>query len=77
MLASVRAIVIGVVVLLLVEMRIASAFAPRLFHRTRLLRTPAALSTTQRCMSNNPPEVAQERSEEEKAAIKAAREARK
>lgn len=76
MLASVRAIVIGVVVLLLVEMRIASAFAPRLFHRTRLLRTPAALST-QRCMSNNPPEVAQERSEEEKAAIKAAREARK
>jgi uncharacterized membrane protein YgcG len=78
MLGSLRATVcILVLWVALVDMRTAAAFAPRIIRRARL---SPSLATTQRWMSNpddSATQVQSERSEEEKAAAKAAREARK
>lgn len=75
-----RTVGLVVVVLLLsvVEMRRVAAFAPRLMMvgaPSQRTLAPSLFTTTARWMSNT--EVTQERSEEEKEAIKAAREARK
>ena len=81
MLASLRATVGIVVWVAFVDMRIITSFAPRIFGWARLSPSVAStLLSTQRWMSNadeSATQLQQEQSEEEKAAIKAAREARK
>jgi len=79
MLGPLRATVGIVVLVIAIDMRTAAAFAPRLLSRARLSSpiTSFTLATTQRWMSTEGEAATQERSEEEQAAIKAAREARK
>ena len=78
MLGILRATVGVVIVVIAADMRTAAAFAPRLVGRSRLSSSiTSTLATTQRWMQNEAEAATQERSEEEKAAIKAAREARK
>jgi hypothetical protein len=76
MLGSVKT-VIGIIVFVAVSMRRATAFAPRIAGRLSSLswHVHQSSSLSVRWMSND--QVTQEKSEEEQAAIKAAREARK
>ena len=74
MLGSLRTVV-GIILFVAVSMRRATAFAPRIAGRLSLSRWRVRPSSSVRWMSND--QVTQERSEEEQAAIKAAREARK